>query len=356
MRGLILSDGKPGHVNQSRALCALLGIPAREVALRLRSNIREGWLRAKFGINHKVPGNINKLPALFSGVLDPESLTKLQAALHEKPVVVVSAGSTVAIVNLYSARAIGAKSAVLMRPSGLQLSSFDLVVLPEHDRLSIKQNNVVYVPVALSYFDQARKSAAEAEIAARFGEQVLRSSPIALVIGGSSPYFDIRKEAITDAFDSVAKFAMAKGKYVIGTTSRRTPEAIEDALKKRLGVLANEEAVKFVWGRSDTFNPLPAILDAACCAIVTEDSVSMISEAVLLGRKPLVLEVERKKHSAKFARFQKVLEEREFAKWVTVRELQQILEANPAEAMQKTCLDLMDLKAKIAALLKLDDV
>ena len=81
---------------------------------------------------------------------------------------------------------------------------------------------------------------------------------------------------------------------------------MEDALIE----LSTREADAFrfcVWGRSDGYNPVPAFLELADAVMVTEDSVSMASEAILTGHRPLVLPLKPIGGSHKLERFHQYL-------------------------------------------------
>lgn len=354
MWGLILSDGKPGHINQSKALCALLDIPSRVVQIHFQSTVKEGLLRARIGMGHKFPSNYAELLAHLKGVVSPGSLVEIQAAIKDSPVIVVSAGSTVATANLLIAKTLGAKSAVLMRPSAIPIDLFDLAVLPEHDHMSTDHANTVYIPVALSYFDDERRNSALIEFETRFGGDVLDKSPLALIIGGDSAYYHMQPNPMLDLVKACADFAVDLRKQVVATTSRRTPADVETILQKYSESDIGRATTKFVWGRADSFNPLPALLPAACGAIVTEDSVSMISEAILLGKRPLVVKLTAKKQSAKFARFRSVLEKSDLAVWISVQELKDILKTKTSEVFKPALFDLNSTRSKIKAILKLN--
>ncbi len=66
------------------------------------------------------------------------------------------------------------------------------------------------------------------------------------------------------------------------TTSRRTPKEAEDALT--LLAEGKKSARMLLLASKDPFNPVPGMLGLCSVIFVTEDSVSMVSEAVTAGR------------------------------------------------------------------------
>ncbi|MEP0814401.1 MAG: mitochondrial fission ELM1 family protein [bacterium] len=344
MRGLILSDGKPGHFNQSRALCALLGLAAHETQIEFKSELREQLLRARMNLSQRSPSNIPELLGLLGYFVSEPCLTALQSMLSERPDVIVSAGSTLAATNLLIARAVGGKSIAMMRPNAIPLESFDVIVMPEHDRRSKNPANAVFTPVALSYFDAARIETADAELARRFGCDVLKNRPIALIVGGNSKVFDMTDDDVLEAAEISWSWASKQKCGLVGTTSRRTAPSLERKLQAEF---EKKKDAHWIWGRTDTFNPLPALLPRASAAVVTEDSISMISEAIIQGHRPLVLELKKRRASAKLAKFKKYLIDQKLARWVQSADLAEVFRAESESLSKSPTIDLAAIRDEI---------
>lgn len=102
----VLSDGRPGHENQSQGLALALG--------RRRPGLRIETVR-----------------------LDPAApvwtRARLAAAVGPEPVgLLIAAGHRTHLPLWWAARRLGARSVVIMRPS-LPLAAFDLALVPRHD-------------------------------------------------------------------------------------------------------------------------------------------------------------------------------------------------------------------------------
>jgi uncharacterized protein len=242
---LILSDGKPGHLNQSIAFAKLLGCryQVRGVAFRNRLLKLVSYLFDRLGIR-------------FSGLFE-------YAGDLPPACMVVSTGSETYFANRIIARDISARSVVLMWPAGYR-ADFDLVVAQQHDNPPLRDNLLV-LPVNLS-----------APVAAGLVSSGPAGVPcIAIIIGGPSKHFRFDLNNLERQLQQVFRL-FPNGDFLV-TTSRRTPRAVELLLEKlpfRYRLLYSQ--------RQD--NPIADFLALADVLFITEDSTSMISEAVCWGR------------------------------------------------------------------------
>jgi mitochondrial fission protein ELM1 len=85
------------------------------------------------------------------------------------------------------------------------------------------------------------------------------------------------------------ELARSRGMDLLVTTSRRTRPDTEDAV-----ALAASGAAYLCRGRTDPESPVPGMLALADLAVVTEDSVSMVSEAASAPARVLTVAVKRK--------------------------------------------------------------
>jgi uncharacterized protein len=240
---LILSDGKPGHVNQSVAFARLLGLSyeIRPVAFRRRICKALSYLYDRRGIL-------------------TDTLFRIEGDVPECWAV-VSAGSATYYANRVTARRMNARSIAIMLPQGYRYD-FDLIVAQEHD-CPPQRSNILSLPVNLSYVIPAG---------------LVRPDPanryVSLVVGGTNTEFKMEPEplerAIVDIFERFPKH------QILVATSRRTPEAVEKMLEQ------HPFAEKFFYSRNPA-NPIPDFLAFSEYAFITADSTSMISEAVTFG-------------------------------------------------------------------------
>ncbi len=149
---------------------------------------------------------------------------------------------------------------------------FDIVVVPQHD--PARGDNVVNTIGSLHRVT-VEKLTSEAE---KFQNlQQLPAPRIAVLIGGNSKAHTITIERTEEIAEQLKAFAE---KYsIMITVSRRTPTDCLKVLQEKLSNLPNI----FLWnGEGD--NPYFAMLGLADIVFVTEDSVSMTSEAISTGK------------------------------------------------------------------------
>lgn len=226
-----LSDGRAGHVNQTRGLVNALGaIRSSEVH----------WIDAPRPARALMHFAMSRFPA---GEHPP------------RPDLVIGAGHRTHLALLAARRATGARAVVLMRPT-LPARCFDLCVVPEHD--GVTGENIVVTRGALNAVVPGVTKDAHAGL---------------LLIGGPSGHSGWNTSAVVQAVRDIAQ--CDSGMQWTLTTSRRTPA---DSVRALVALdLANLRVVPF----EDTDQQwLPRQLAAASRAWVTADSVSMVYEAL----------------------------------------------------------------------------
>lgn len=147
---------------------------------------------------------------------------------------------------------------------------WDLVVVPEHDRL--RGENVLTLLGSLNPVNDdwlALGRAAFAEFGALPGPRT------ALLVGGPTGHAPWDEADMARVFEQVAAQVRAEGGSVLATTSRRTPPALVGALRKAfVGV------PQVIWGDGgDGVNPYAGLLGWAHRVVVSPDSVNLLSEA-----------------------------------------------------------------------------
>jgi hypothetical protein len=232
---LIINDGKPGHRNQSLGLAEAL---ARKTPVE---------------ISEREPmGRFEALRLSLGGVL-PE--------LDDRPDLLIGAGHATHLTLLALRRLYRVPAIVLMKPS-IPMGFFDLCLVPEHDQPP-KRPNIIATHGALNRMQP--------------GDKVPGSGVI--LIGGPSRHY--RWEETTVLARVKVLLADAPRDWLIGS-SRRTPASTEQAL----AALAGE---RFVPAAATGPDWLPQQLARAEVCWVTEDSASMVYEALTAGCRVGVL-------------------------------------------------------------------
>ncbi len=241
-----LTTGEAGAAGQAEGLAAAVGRPFEVRTVRLRRPW--SWLPA----HRQAPG------LLQTGLV--ESLGP------PWPELLITCGRRSASVSIAVRRASAGRCfTVHIQNPRVPLRHFDLVVPPRHD--GIGGSNVLETRVALHRLTpDALASAGEA------WRERLGDLNVAVLLGGRSRSHRFTPETVKALADGLAGL---EGPVAV-TASRRTEPDVVAALKARL-------PDAWFWDGSGC-NPYPGMLALARHIVVTEDSVSMTSEAVSTGR------------------------------------------------------------------------
>lgn len=252
-RALVLTDGKAGHENQSKALVRALGLECVFATVKYRSKFHKalGYLFDFFGI---------RSTALFTVTDIPEDFK-----------IVVGTGSGVFYAVKTLAKRAGVRSAVVLYPRGYRLSGFDCVLAPVFDRPP-KRGNVIPVPANLVATDARHYEDAVKAFKERH-EPSKRA--VAVIVGGPNKCASMTPEWMKRELDAV--FAGNEGCEFWVTTSRRTPPEVEAVVD------SYPFDYKLIYSR-DRFNPIPAFVALADALYVTAESTGMLSEACTSGK------------------------------------------------------------------------
>ena len=275
----VISDGKPGHENQSLGIAERL--PDADILLmrhELRESFSEVWNRMRSGLILRIsPEGARRLLGRVYGDSEIERLTSHQ------PKAIIAAGTLSAGPCLLAGTLTGAKTCVCMKPSMVPLSRFDLAVVPSHDNPPDSPNilRTLAAPnrVSPSFLDEESGKWAD--------ELPEGDSPVlSWIIGGPSSSAQFDGGHILSGLTATLEWARDKNWRVWLSTARRTPESLED----RIAQLAETHSALewlLLWHR-DRRNPLYAMFHRSKIAIVTSDSVSMIAEAASARCGPVV--------------------------------------------------------------------
>ncbi len=238
---------------------------------------RAGTAAQALGIAERLPVAHRVVPLEWGPLarlpLPVPSLLGLTRAAREAfappwPRLAIAAGRRAAPVALWLKRR-GVRVVQCMRPGPFALSRFDLLVLGRHDDPP-EAPNVLPILGAAHRITRAGLAEARAEFT---GLAALPSPRVALLVGGP-----IRGEGLVPGFARrLGEAALQFGGSVMATTSRRTGPAATAALAEALAVAPHR---LFHWGEAGR-NPYRGFLAWADAVVVTGDSVSMISEAMV---------------------------------------------------------------------------
>jgi mitochondrial fission protein ELM1 len=343
---LVLNDGKAGHLNQSLAIAGLLR--------RARSTQGAGPDQTKIvTVDVKYKNKFSKILLNFCSIfaswrchgrmgimkacLGDETYNTLMKNYSD---FVVSCGSSLTPVNIFMSKENNAKNIIVMKPAvPMTLRKFNLAVIPRHDK-PCKSKNVVVTDLAPNLINEEKMKKDMDSLKAHICSEV--KDAVAFFVGGDNPEFRLTGDIANSAIEGIVEFCKERsGASILATTSRRTSPEVESILKHRLGnnpkckflVIANEKNHDFTVG---------GILGLSRIVVVSEESISMISEAITAEKKVIVFRLS--KRSDNVTKHERALKSLADEGYITIAEssnLQSILEKawddrSPVKSVQDT--------------------
>ena len=275
-RVLILTDGKAGHENQSKAFARALGCEFDLVEIHFKSAFHKAlsYLFDHLGI-HTL--------SLFANH-EPRTANHAYAA-------VLGTGSGTFYAAKSLARKMGVKCGVVLYPRGYRIATFDCVLAPAFDRPH-PAPNVITIPVNLVASDEAFYAAGTEAFRARYTPS--EKPAVAVIVGGPNKCSTMSADWMKAQLERI--FADTPDAEHWVTTSRRTPpevEAVVDSFPFDYKLLYSK----------DHFNPIPAFVKLARTLYVTAESTGMISESCTFGTAEVRVLDNLNPGSHKFRRF-----------------------------------------------------
>ena len=289
LRVWVLSDDQPGHYNLSRGIVA---------ALRRIQPVQESWvtmkLRAGLGRN-LLRAYLNRIHKPFSP-LWLRLFYKLNHFPAEACDLIVSAGGKTSFANAWLAQCMGVPNvyAGSLRRLSSQLFSVVLTLEPIH---AAAGNLVLDLPPSAIDFDDLQIQGGRFLKQLGLGEQRCWT----LMIGGNGAGYQYRRQdwqTLARVMNALARRYAIRWLLV---SSRRTGKRAGQVLRHNLD---NKLVAAHSWyDEGDEFSA-EAWLGAAERVFVTEDSMTMLTEAIY-SRRPLVSL--RPKHAVPTDRYERMM-------------------------------------------------
>lgn len=295
LQALLLSDGKPGHYHQAEGVVAAIA--------RLRPVRTERLeVRRRFVVPTRT------LLQLVNAGFAPGAVLRLGYGLQVSSLpqaqVVVSAGGETLAANAAIAKALRAVNIFCGRLRRLAPEHVRLVIV-SLERFADLPNHMVSLPPSPIDIGGRRRSAGGE---ARLG----RANPpsrVGVLVGGNSGAFRYTPEDWLELTRFLAEAHRSHGLRWLATTSRRSGDFIADRLAAMAADPASglEQFIDFRTAGPGALSRIFAAVDAVVC---TDDSTTMISEAV--GACLPVVSLLPRTHALepREAEYRRVLEER----------------------------------------------
>ena len=273
-KAIILTDGKAGHENQSKAFARSLGLDFELVPVKFKSPFHKAlsYLFDRLGV--RTVGLLQGLDELLCSPTQPLSHSPTHPLAHSSTVIGTGSGTFYAAKAL--ARRIGAKCGVVLYPRGYALSSFDCILAPSFDNPA-ERPNVVEIPANLVANDAEFYEKGVASFAARHAGPT--DNLVGVIVGGPNKCSSMSADWMKARLDEI--FAANNGAQLCVTTSRRTPADVEAVVD------SYPWDYKLIYSK-DHFNPIPAFVKLAKRLYVTAESTGMLSEACTFGSAEVV--------------------------------------------------------------------
>tara|TARA_B100000941_G_scaffold251623_1_gene198387 strand:- start:285 stop:1235 length:951 start_codon:yes stop_codon:yes gene_type:complete len=268
LKVLLLTQGMHGMVSQAEGLAKALKLPYKHREIKLKSF----W---------------NLIPPKFTPI--SENLLTEKFVCDSK--IIISCGRKSVIPSIALKRRFGKDIFnIHIQDPKVSLNYFDLVVSPDHDKLS--GDNVINTKGSIHYV--TKKDILENAHFLNISKE--KKKIVSFIIGGPNKYFKFTNEQIDHLFNDVKRiFTTDKYKIVI-IPSYRTPERV---IKKAFEAFSfNHKVIRTVDKRAYLSS-----LSIADHLVITGDSTSMISEAAVTGKPIYVAMLTSSKTSTKFTKF-----------------------------------------------------
>ncbi len=252
---LILTDGKAGHENQSKAFARALDYDFDLMEIHFKSAFHKAL---SYLFDHL---GIHTLSLFAPHAPFPSS--------DYASVIGTGSGTFYAAKSL--ARKLGATCGVVLYPRGYRISSFDCVLAPAFDRPATAPN-VIPIPVNLVASDEAFYAAGTEAFRARYSPS--EKPAVAVIVGGPNKCSTMSADWMKAQLEKL--FADTPDSEHWVTTSRRTPTDVETVVD------SFPFDYKLLYSK-DHFNPIPAFVKLARTLYVTAESTGMISESCTFG-------------------------------------------------------------------------
>lgn len=291
-KALILTDGKAGHENQSRAFARALGCEPVLLPVRFKSPFHKAlsYLFDHLGIlTLKV---FKDFTGSVARSAQPRARGTRAPAEYDNTKAILGTGSGTFYAAKTLARKLGLPCGVVLYPRGYRLAGFDCILAPSFDRPDIVPN-VIPIPANLVASDAAFYEAGVKAFRERHAPSGRPS--VAVIVGGPNKCSTLSADWMRAQLEHI--FAEHKpGHEIWVTTSRRTPPEVEAVVD------SFPFDYKLLYSR-DHFNPIPAFVSLASVIYVTAESTGMLSEACTFGAAEVHALDNLKRGPHKFRRF-----------------------------------------------------
>ena len=265
-----LSEGVAGHDGQVLGVIKTLrdagyDVSTKTVSVRWKIHFLRGLLRLLSRKLSKYPNFISRKLILFCYKF---------ASVNEVNVI-ISGGANLAPLNLAISKTLKVKNIHLSTPRDWKISDFSAYITSS--KVSTSPSNLV-PEIVPNQFDPKTCKELGTKFISEKGIEGIKFS--LLVLGGDGIGYTYTKREWIEIIDNFSSFCETKESNPLFITSRRTPKEIENLIKERF-----EVSISVLFHSEKARGKFDHLLYLAHDIFVTEDSSTMISEAISSGKK-----------------------------------------------------------------------
>jgi len=261
---LIVSDNRPGHLNQSIAFSKLKGLEYEIISVSYK------FIYLK--LVSYIFSHLNFYTKYLFSKVTP---------LNDNYAAIIGAGSTTYYPVQYLSKRFNAKSIAIMLPKGYAMHHFDFIIAQKHDHPP-QRSNIISTTVNLSI-----------NLPNGYIVHDEKSQYVGIVIGGSNSVFDMPITTIKSQLDVIFNEFPSHKKLI--TTSPRTSLEIENLCR------SYKFDYQLIYSDHPDINPIPDFVEICDELFITSDSTSMISEAAANSNANIhIIMLDSNKKSTKF--------------------------------------------------------
>ena len=274
LKGLLLTEGMHGMISQVEGLAKGLDLD---------------FIHEKIELNN------------FWKFLPPK-ITPVKSFVFKNKInqyfnIVISCGRKSVIPSLYLKNKYKSKIInIHIQDPKVSLNNFDLVIAPEHDRIT--GSNVLTTKGAIHYLTKDELVLSQNYLKSKVDP---KKKIVSFIIGGPNKYYSYNESVIDGIFSRVKKSFIQNNYQAIIIPSMRTPKKIIEMAQNYFDnnqiVITNVDKKAYL-----------SSLQLADHIVVTCDSTSMISEAALTGKPIYVAQMPAIKKNNRFKDFFELFE------------------------------------------------
>jgi mitochondrial fission protein ELM1 len=264
----IISEGSPGHVSQSVGLVDALArlVPVQQVMVKGRSKVR-GWLRPWV---RKIMGPQGQ--PLGTALLQWVTTLEIPEDSPCPDLIVSSGGKSVFAAKTLAGR-YDAPYVFIGERKPYPAEWFHTIISPVPGESCVNSIDVELIPTPVT-----------PEMIAQKG--TVQKGLWCMIIGGASRSHRFKEKDWIDLAEGMNVLAEREKIRWLLTTSRRTGEKAEAVLKQHLNPDILEDAI---WWAAKPRRELYAFMARAEVLFVTQDSVTMVTEAISAGKRTVTV-------------------------------------------------------------------